>query len=381
MNYIWFLLIALIFILPASSFSYIIILGIFFLIYIINKPQRKYHDIGILLILGMAFSFIINSFDTFEIESVLRAIILCFLFILFPYFNDNIRISIYTPIIIMLVILLSQMADIYAITPIQQIINSYYPDNEIVYGQSGVDFSLSMAGRYGGLYRNPNNCGRALLILFSMYTLLSKRFVYSSLKRRNIINGVAITIAFIGILSTGSRTSFIAISILVFCYLYKDIMNLSKNKRVITFTISGFLIIYSFSKILSTESRLTQTSFALTDRENMLGALFDMIFSNPLRLFFGFFYHEKLSFYGLGFEGGLDSDIGNLIYYYGIVNIVLLLRLIYLVARNDFKLFIYVIPVFLTMASNGLFTSVAASFQIMILLGIFNAISHTKHIE
>ena len=78
-----------------------------------------------------------------------------------------------------------------------------------------------------------------------MYTLLSKRFVYSSLKRRNIINGVAITIAFIGILSTGSRTSFIAISILVFCYLYKDIMNLSKNKRVITFTISGFLIICS----------------------------------------------------------------------------------------------------------------------------------------
>lgn len=363
------------FLMPPTSVSYMLMVFMIFIIYFISSPQNTYKDISIFLLLGIFFSWAINSFGFTEQESILRAIMLCTLFILFPYFNNKTRISIYVPFILISIIVISQMADMFEISSIQRLVQRYYSHNDTIYGQEGLGFNLSMGGRYGGIYRNPNDCGRSLSILFAMYIILSRTIKWNNVRQQYLFDMMSIVFVFLGIFSTGSRTASIIYFITLILFQYENFKKLKGWKRLIFILLFIIFALYIFINILSSENRLVQTSFSLADRENLILSLLELLLSNIVHLFFGYFYHGKLSDLGLGFVGGFDSDIGNYMYYYGILNLGLLIYFIYSIAYQNRSLFKYIAPIFITIISNGLFTSAMASFHIMILLGVFNSVT------
>ena len=116
-------------------------------------------------------------------------------------------------------------------------------------------------------------------------------------------------------------------------------------------------------------TRIKTISFNVGKSERMfyIVEILTNTFNNPIEYAFGNLYQERQSVLGFGFSGGFDSDIGNIIYYYGLASFICLLLFIFSLYKKTGKRFLYCLPPHIVMASTGLFTSFYSAIMIFML--------------
>lgn len=355
----------LVFFLPIYSWSQYLLALIPLILYISVSDKKIYKGWNYIAIVCLCLSLLFNGFwlipDYFK--SIIKTVNLCILFALFPYFKNN-GIYIRTNFVVMMIclVLFTQFVWILGITPLIQLFDTIYPPT-ISYGKAGVNFTLNIGGRYGGIFHNPNDCARNIIILSSIYLVMNNRN-----KRTDIITLLIVTVS---VYLTGSRTGVIMLLTTFFIYICNmEGISILKKTNIISIVAIMALLFYIF--ILGDNTRLKTLEFNPTKSDRMYWLLeaINNIMQNPFSALFGRLYQERMSFWKIGFAGGFDSDIGNIIYSYGFSFIFTLLIFLYSQYKRIGCRFFYCIPPHIVMAGTGLFTNFYSSIMIFFLYAI-----------
>ena len=155
---------------PSNTYSYLL-QGVFLVGLILSSPEVNHNRFSthfkllkMSFILWISISFIYNVVvqTTFYKDSLIKISYISMLILFFPI-SGNFKIYSNTLIICLSIIVISQIAYILNIPFVVNLINIFYPDDiyslksEYLLSNSSNGF-LNM--RYGGLFRNPNHCGR-----------------------------------------------------------------------------------------------------------------------------------------------------------------------------------------------------------------------------
>ena len=367
------IILGLCFLTPVSTIGNLLMLGLIIITYLFYMPRNEYRHYQIALFVVLVMSFCLNSLTMryLGFKSVSRSATMFLLFALFPFINEKFDMNPKIPILLIGVVYLSQISGILNIQPIVALIDKFYPWENALYGETDVEFTFGMSGRYGGIYRNPNDCGRTLCILTSLYLVCSHyNKLFRSAKGNALLDCIVFAVVVIGVVTTGSRTNMVIIAVLILSTLFIRYNNKSSINKIILVSLVLIIMAVSLIYLSNSGSRLFEVSFTANDRQDLFSDLLYNLLGNPLHLLFGYFYIETLELHNLGFEGGFDSDLGNILYYYGFTGLLVIALFVIRIYKNTGKIFFYVLPLFLTCVSNGLFTSYKALCHLMILMAV-----------
>lgn len=269
----------------------------------------------------------------FYTDSVTKVFYILILIVFFPICG-NFRISNKSIIIALFVILISQVAYIFQISFVTDLIQTYYSDNflssssEILASGYSSNF-LNL--RFGGIIRNPNQCGRVVTLLLAVF-LINQNLKFKTLDLLFYL--VFIT----SILLTGSRTALlitllltVSISIFYFArnkkkiiYLIPVIFTLALV-MLLFFDIDLSFRIFDFSELAGT-NRVTNSSIGLKT-DFLSDYITNTLNRQPLDLVFGTLNVDNGQNFILGYYGldNFDSEIGYLIHSLGIVGLLLII--------------------------------------------------------
>lgn len=350
------------FFLPIYSWSQYLLVLIPILLYVTVSDKKIYLGWNYIVVVSLFLSILFNSFwlipDNYK--SLYKVINLLVLFSLFPYINyKNVYIRRWFVVMMICLVIFTQLVWLLGFQPIIKLLDSIYPTT-VSYGQIGVDLSLNIGGRYGGIFHNPNDCSRNVTILTAMYLVLSGRE-----KRTDIL--VLFLMGF-SIFLTGSRTGIMMFVATVSIYILNQ-ESITKKKKIIILSaiLSVLALIFIYAVGDNTRVKSLTLNVGKSERLYYIVEILTKTFKNPIEFAFGNFYQERLSVLGFGFSGGFDSDLGNLIYYYGLASFTCLLTFIFSLYRKTGKIFLYCLPPHIVMASTGLFTSFYSAIMIFML--------------
>ena len=265
------------------------------------------------------------------------------------------------------VIFVSQIAYLLNIPFVSTMFDRLYP---ITWNEVGISNTQQTATwdnmmnyRFGGLYRNPNQCARYLSFLLASYLILN---------RNNKLNKTLpfTLVALFAIIITGSRTGFFIASLIVSTYLLTT-KSMSSFMRLIT-----VVIIFVLSGLLFIEGSGTfrGISFELGIQDS-IGSKWDVVTyylnneSSFVKLLFGNLDYNNFEMSGDGL-GFFDCDYGYIIYSFGVVgflSIVVFFALLYKKTGKGGRLFFFLL---LWMISSTIVMSFRAFFIFMCLLSI-----------
>ncbi len=268
--------------------------------------------------------------------------------ILFFPISGNFKIYSNTLIICLSIIVISQIAYILNIPFVVNLINIFYPDDiyslksEYLLSNSSNGF-LNM--RYGGLFRNPNHCGRIVSLLYAIYLIDIK-------KSKILMNACVLVLFLFSILLTGSRTAFLVVTLLTVFFVHKNIFVRYKGVYFPFFILTLLFALYFGD--FRIESRIFDFSelsggdkhSSLTIKLNFLLDYIDnTLLRQPLDLIFGTFNvdnGENFVLDGNSRIKNFDSEIGYLIFSIGFVGLSLLLWFYRNCLQNNPKEYTYV---------------------------------------
>lgn len=350
------------FFLPIYSWSQYLLVLIPFFLYVTVSDKKLYIGWNYIVLLCLFLSLLFNSFWLIpeNFKSLYKVFNLCVLLSLFPFFKYNdIYIRRWFVVTMICIVIFTQIVWVLGLQPIIKLLDNIYPAT-VSYGQIGVDLSLNIGGRYGGVFHNPNDCSRNITILTAMYFVLSGRN-----KRIDIL--VLFLMCFSTFL-TGSRTGIMMFCATVSIYILNQ-EGITKKQKL--FILSSVLLVLAliFIYAVGENTRVKTISFNVGKSERMfyIVEILTNTFNNPIEYAFGNLYQERQSVLGFGFSGGFDSDIGNIIYYYGLASFICLLLFIFSLYKKTGKRFLYCLPPHIVMASTGLFTSFYSAIMIFML--------------
>lgn len=334
-----------------------------------SRFTTKYVLLVLMLISFILFSFTI--FDSTDIKGLIRNIVLFELLFFFP-FAKNVKIPNIVLYLALIYIFISQISYMIGIDSISSFFSENYPyEGDYIEYQS--DYLKSVAEkmtllnrdiRLGGLYINPNQCGRYLNIVFAVFLIENFNSKIKTLLPFLIIYAMAIV-------ATGSRTGFF-ISIVIFTYY---IYSKSLNKKNALKYISIFIPILIFiGFIFIVNSELTQTVRFLDYDEGLEKSLFYKINifidsianSSFINLIFGRFSNDGPT------SIMLDSEWGELIYRYGFVFFVSLILFYFQLFRKLSVQNRIILFILLWMVSSSVLMSYRTSFIFLLLLSKYS---------
>lgn len=350
------------FFLPIYSWSQYLLVLIPFFLYVTVSDKKLYIGWNYIVLLCLFLSLLFNSFWLIpeNFKSLYKVFNLCVLLSLFPFFKYNdIYIRRWFVVTMIGIVIFTQIVWLLGLQPIIKLLDNIYPAT-VSYGQIGVDLSLNIGGRYGGVFHNPNDCSRNITILTAMYFVLSGR--------NKRIDFLVLFLMCFSIFLTGSRTGIIMFCATVSIYILNQ-ESITKKQKL--FILSSVLLVLALILIYAVgdNTRIKTISFNVGKSERMfyIVEILTNTFNNPIEYAFGNLYQERQSVLGFGFSGGFDSDIGNIIYYYGLASFICLLLFIFSLYKKTGKRFLYCLPPHIVMASTGLFTSFYSAIMIFML--------------
>ena len=350
------------FFLPIYSWSQYLLVLIPFFLYVTVSDKKLYIGWNYIVLLCLFLSLLFNSFWLIpeNFKSLYKVFNLCVLLSLFPFFKYNdIYIRRWFVVTMIGIVIFTQIVWLLGLQPIIKLLDNIYPAT-VSYGQIGVDLSLNIGGRYGGVFHNPNDCSRNITILTAMYFVLSGRE-----KRTDIL--VLFLMGF-SIFLTGSRTGIMMFVATVSIYiLNQDSISKIQKIYILSLVLSVLAIFFIYAVGDNTRVKTLTFNVGKSERLYYIVEILTNTFKNPIEFAFGNFYQERLSVLGFGFSGGFDSDLGNLIYYYGLASFTCLLTFLFSLYRKTGKRFLYCLPPHIVMASTGLFTSFYSAIMIFML--------------
>lgn len=366
----------LVFFLPIHSWSQYLLALIPVILYISVSDRKIYNGWNFIAISCLCLSLVINCFWLIPdySKSIIKTVNLCILFAFFPYFkNEGVYIRTNFVVFMICLVLFTQFVWLLGINPLIKFLDMIYPPT-ISYGKAGVEFSLNIGGRYGGIFHNPNDCSRNIIILSSLYMVMNNR--------KKKLDILILSIVTISVYLTGSRTGIIMLLATIMIYICNH-DRISTFKKISVLSIVTLLIMLFYIYFLGDNTRLKTLEFNPTKSDRMYWLLeaINNIMQNPFSALFGRLYQERMNYWKVGFSGGFDSDIGNIIYYYGFASFISLLIFIYSLYRKIGKRFLYCLPPHIVMAGTGLFTSFYSAIMIFILYATCFIESQRKSIE
>jgi hypothetical protein len=316
-----------------------------------------------------------SQFAGFELfsQSVIKLVSILLLFLLFPFsikaYLDQ-RLLLGSAVFIVF----TQLSYIIGISPVIDFINNYYTPEEYFNSAETVAsekeirdlFSL----RFGGIFRNVNQCGRNITLLFAISLLNLYR---DKSKLRMVF--ATLFVLFAGIILTGSRTSFLTMSLLLAVYV---IYFLKVNR---TFVITGILFVVipvflflgpstrllDFSE-LSGGSKYQSFSVKLAFLDTYISETNN---TNPSHLFFGRFNIDNVNYnYGLEIFK-FDSEIGYLLHALGLVGVILIFTFYLRIFLSGGKRTRFIMILLLWISSSTILTSFRFSVLFFFVLSIF----------
>ena len=370
--------------LPNKSYAYII-QGLIILYLIIGSRtlfQRFYGILGfvkmsflLILLLSLFYNTIVGS--PFYIVSTIKIIYVSLLILFFPL-AGNYKILKGSLIFCIVFIVLSQISYFLQISFFTNLIDNYYTNDIYFNSYEGLaleDTNPDSYGfiRFGGIFRNPNQCGR-------MVTLLYAVFLLNTSKSFGKIDFLILNIFLFSLLLTGSRTALLIFIFLTgvrsYWFIKKKIKKFGLIIPILIF--SGFFLVSNFSfniRILNFSDSGSLTGSSLFNKFSFLG---HYIFDNPdfdmFKLLVGNFNVDDLSDLDLNTNLRIehfDNEIGYLIYafgFFGLFMIICFYTIIFIRGTREVRFLMILILWTLT---STIITNMRFSFIFLFMLSLY----------
>ena len=332
---------------------------VFFKIY--NKEKSYYFNSVVLVALFIPLLLNLAQGITFKSIQIWATICLCFF--CFPFVGRIKVHNIYIYITFVL-IFVSQIASLFQISFLIDIIDRLYPMNEymegaLTYMAENITLDNYTTFRLGGIYRNSNSCSEALCMLLGFFIANNKKIEKSTL--------LFMAIMMYAIIITGSRTGFIVSSLMISLFFIL-------NRRFAYILPVGIVFILFIIFGGNSELRVFEVQEGLSGSLSTKSDTFVSYISNeesPIKLLFGYFDAVRYrTMAQLGFMKTFDSDYGTLIFSYGFVGFFVILLFLYTVFKRVGKHEKICFVLLLWMSSATIFKSFRMIFLFMLLLSI-----------
>ena len=380
------------------------LLGLILMFFFLSPTNYFYYGVSLLLILYLfgnsrrrqwnwyVYPFVIIMFSSFLLgfsnikdtqslyKEAFRIFTISSFFILLPIsFN---KIDFHKTglclVITFLLVYLSQVAYLFNISFVVSFVDNYFPYEGEALGLSS-EYMLQRAtgsffeleARFSGIYRNPNQCARYVILLVSAILIMPIK---------SIFKWAICLMAFSSILMTGSRTGLIILAIVLLAYIYYNKRTSFKSELIILI-LFALVIGYYLSnsdinelRVLKIESGL-EGSFA-TKFKWFWGYLANE--SNALYLLLGHGTASSVSEYDVPM---LDSEWGMIIFSFGFIGFILYICMIYkFIKRSPISAKIIFIN-FLWVFTSTVFLAYRMSIVFSIILSIVWTQSGKHHIS
>lgn len=333
-NFLFFLLVFL----PDNKYSsFVQILVLLFFIYLkynqkIKSLSSDVYKIILLLSIAITFAFSGTLLGSYSLDNFVKVINIYLILVLFPISN-RIKLNNKYLIISLVVIFISQISYIINLSIVINFIekfysNDYFNSSEIL----ALDGRANIGGifRFGGLFRNPNQCGRMVTLLLGIYLINNEK-----IKSKDYL---VISLALLSVLLTGSRTAFLISLILIFVHF----IFLQKNKKIARFNIILFALAVTYLAINS-EFR----GFDLIEKTGAtsLGSKFDFLYNYYQNSTYGQFILGNFNIDEISYNYNnlritkFDFEFGYLFHGFGILGLLIILFQVFKIfIKGDYKI-------------------------------------------
>lgn len=325
--------------------------------YRFDTYRKGMNQIRVMLLCAMLMTFVINV-GSVEPKAIVAAIYLMILFFCFPMVS-SVRLRNIFLLIGLGVILLTQLAYIFHVTPIISIIDQYYPimeedENRIAWMQGEIDASNVFTFRNGGLYRNPNNCSRAIDFVLAAFLIENRKSNLS-------LNVAVMVAAMLGILMTGSRTGLVVTLLIIFLFIRQDNL-ISVGKQRILYILFALGVLYMMRGSL--EFRGMQVGEGMNESSNLKWEIFKNYISsesNPIKLIFGTLQSTR----------PFDAEYGYIVGQYGFIGLLVYCVFWYKLFKTTRKENRCIFPILLWMLSSSIMMAYRSAFLAMMIFSLY----------
>lgn len=372
--------------LPVNASSYliqgVIMFGLILSSSIVSRERMagdlKYQKVFLFTWVFLSFCYNVIIGTEFNLDSVIKLGYLTILILFFPI-SSVFKLFKSTIFICITLIFISQISFPLQISFVTDLIDTYYA-REFYFNSSETIMLNSFSGslldlRFGGIYRNPNQCARIITLLYAVF-LVNKNYT-----RLNKFDVFSFLLFVPSILMTGSRTSlfiFILLSI-VYCYKY-----LKRNFKKIIFILPiSIILTIIFIKNIDLDARIFDYSELSGDGTNssftkkidfLLNYVQYTSFDQPLNLFFGTFNvgHGENYVFNLSSKiHNFDSEVGYLFYSLGIVGVFLVIWFYKIIYTNTGTNVKFLMIILLWSLTSTILTNMRFSFLFLFILSLY----------
>lgn len=334
-----------------------------------NSSKYKLDVLIILMIVSLIITLFLNYGKSYAIiKDVFRVIALIIILTSFARLKGGVIIKQYI-VIAALFLIISQFAFALKITPIMDLIKTYYPmedEGNLYIRLENYSFSNFGIQRLGGIYYNPNQYARYIELV-----LIALLCEFRQFRRTELL--IIFPLIVLSIAATGSRTSFLVFLFILLFFLYFN--KLFTPKKIILLSVATLGVLsYLIISTNFADLRMLKVSEGLDSSFNTkLNVLMDYFAENIsiLSLLFGNISGMVLIIkYNIGILG-TDFDIGNIIVYYGFVFLIILgifLTKVYKKYSNKYKI---IFPILLWMFSSAIITNYRTAPIFFLMLGLY----------
>ena len=351
------------FLLPQGLLLYLLVPLAFFVVSDVRiKLGRLLKSYYLMFVFVIVLSLLTNILEPWlDLKSIFRA---CELIVVFYCFGKQkyLNISKWTIIALVIIIVVSQFS--FLDSTLTRLIETYYPVKEEVHlnDNGDIDGIGSYHVRFGGLYREANDCAFYLNVLLLLTVVEIKQF------GRFEFWGVVFVIL-LGNVLTGSRTGF---AVILSSFILYFLNSKYKFKRLVPLIIVLLIALFYAGSMLS-EFRLFQIGSGLNDSMSEKTAVFVDYLNkvSPLKYIFGCFGDNATKFITGSDYAGTDNDMGNILVTYGIFFYFILFGFFLNVYQKIKKEYRVLFAQLLWCVSGSLFLSYRTVALFMLLLGIY----------
>lgn len=333
-NFLFFLLVFL----PNNKYSsFVQILVLLFFIYLkynqkIKSLSSDVYKIILLLSIAITFAFSGTLLGSYSLDNVVKVINIYLILVLFPISN-RIKLNNKYLTISLVVIFISQISYIINLSIVVNFIEKFYSNDYFNFSEIlALDGRANIGGsfRFGGLFRNPNQCGRMVTLLLGIYLINNEK-----IKSKDYL---VISLALLSVLLTGSRTAFLISLILIFTHF----ISLQKNKKMARFNIILFALAVTY---LAINSEFRGFDLIEVTGATSLGSKFDFLYNYYQNSTFGQFILGNFNIDEISYNYNdlritkFDFEFGYLFHGFGILGLLIILFQVFKIfIKGDYKI-------------------------------------------
>ncbi|WP_298418006.1 O-antigen ligase family protein [uncultured Kordia sp.] len=339
------------------------------------RLHKAFGEYKLLVITSMFVTFVYTIIigNGLYVSSLVKMINIAILIIFFPLINGyefKDRLIVFS----VSLILFSQLAFIFNIQSVTSFIDAYYSSEnfrnwgEIVLQNDTLGNRSIFDLRFGGVFRNPNQCGRMLTLMLIVYLQGKKKLVKK--------HYLSLLIILCSIVLTGSRTTMIIFVLLISYFFLKEVK--IKKKHLYTgISVALILVIFLGYKFNSRIFYLLSSTTAANEPGSLAVKyiflwhyIADTFVNNILNLIFGTFNIDDIDIHVEGLKiYKFDAGVGYLLHAFGLLGLFSLLIFflqMFVRASRSTKLF-FILTIWVI--TSTILTNLRFSFLFMFMFG------------